>query len=124
MKILTFKKVLMLALGVCLLGGCARTDIRIQGTVTSAKDVKPIAGATVEFLKEGWSSSTVVAVTTTNDQGRYTLEYTEKEDCSEMLMNVRVRATGFRERYINDLFHQYIRCSEEIQNIDIQLTPM
>src|SRR6056297_3577765 len=85
-----------------LLSGCSlfgdsgdKTRIHVTGHVLNAEDQTPIENASVIFGKGGFfEEGTIARQMTTDEQGKYSFEYTEDGYCAPSLFYIRVNAEG------------------------------
>ena len=123
----TLSYAVLLMLISLLLSGCNlfgdggdKTRIHVTGQVRNAQDQSPIENASVIFGKGGFfEEGTVAREMTTDQEGKYSFEYTEDGYCAPSLFYIRANAEGFYQKTYND----GIQCSEELQTIDLQLEP-
>lgn len=112
---------------ILIISGCSlfgesgdKTHIKVTGQVLNAQDQTPIENASVIFGKGGFfEEGTIARQMTTDEQGKYSFEYTEDGYCAPSLFYIRANAEGFYQKTYND----GIQCSEELQTIDLQLEP-
>ncbi len=102
------------------------TTIQVQGTVTTADDGSPIAGASVRVSEVPFGGPiTNRTQVQTNNQGDYSLSFIEMGFCPEALFTISASAEGFQSVALWGLLVEpdatHLRCTDEPQTIDFQL---
>lgn len=111
-------------------------QIRVEGTVTAADDGSVIEGARVQvlgpyFLPTGslthvtFQQVTVPRAGASSDTaGHYSLSFVQSGFCNEHLFGIEAGAAGFHGVHFEGVGGPgHIRCTDELQTIDLQLEP-
>ncbi len=107
------------------------TLLQIQGTVTDAADNSPIAGAVIQLrlkpvtIDPGEEVAPVfLAEATADSSGYYYLKHLRKGNCKivEDGFTIIAMKTGSGYLYNSVTKYRAIRCTEEIQTVNFQLT--
>jgi hypothetical protein len=122
--------VLVVFLTGCGLTGPSDTVISVEGTVTDVQDGSPIWGATVSAGIMRLTSDVTYVETVSDEAGRYSLSFIEEGYCPELLFWLTGAAEGYREGRVTKRLVEHgsapagathIRCTEELQTIDLRL---
>ncbi len=130
---MNYRNVIILILAFLFLVTCTteETLLQIQGTVTDASDNSPIAGAIVQLklkpvtIDPGEEGAPIfLAEATTDDNGFYYLKYLREGNCKivEDDFTLTAMKTGSGYLYNSETKQYVIRCTEEIQTVDFQLS--
>ena len=96
--------------------------IRVSGRVAAAATGSPISGARVSVRPDLFPPLPEIAGAFTDDDGRYTLQFTVFGSCIEDLYEISASSAGFRtETYQKGTGDPRLRCKAGLQTIDFSL---
>lgn len=94
----------------------------IKGVIKDANNGSPVVGAAVDLMETVGSAARVLAETQSDSDGRYIIRFT-LSDCCEKLLFLNIYADGYFPQQVLPNHDPHIKCTEEVQTINVRCSP-
>lgn len=96
--------------------------LQISGVIRDGGNGASIADGVIELMETVGSASRVLSGTRSDHSGRYFITHT-LGDCIENSLYLNILAEGYLPQQVLSKHDPHIRCTDDIQRIDIELIP-
>jgi hypothetical protein len=98
-----------------------RINLEVKGLITDNVSGVPIGGVSVNGTQNDiHGDPVIVATTTSNSKGEYSLLFTEEIHCKDAFIGINATIEGYQQ----DSFFTSISCSSRLGILDLKLDPV